>query len=157
MNFVVSITLFTVFAVVLTVVLLTGASSFKQVSVHSQERYEQRTPLLYAAQKIRGFDRVDSVSYRNAIRVADVYGTRALVLSDELHDIYIYEYDGYLTEFLAFSGGSPILEAGIKLFSVESAEFEFVSESLIRVTIDEASIYVNLTAGKKLILSEGAN
>jgi len=144
MNFVVSISLFTVFAILLTLVLLMGASSFKSVSVNAQERYEQRTPLLYVSQKIRGFDRVDSV------KITETNGINTLVLSDEFHDIYIYEYNGYLTEFLAFSGDNPRLEIGISLFKVQSVKFElddFMGSSLIKVTIDESEVYVSLTSG----------
>jgi hypothetical protein len=135
-----SIALFAVFAVVLTLVLLTGAAAFRTVAAQAEERFESRTPLMYVTQKLRAFDRVDSV------QIIEIHDARYLKLSDENFDIYIYHHDGYLTEFLAFSGDYPRLEIGTKLFKADSVEFEWAAESLLRVTIDGSEVYVSLSA-----------
>jgi hypothetical protein len=63
-------------------------------------------------------------------------------------DVYIYEHDGFLKEFYAFDfdDSPPRLEIGEALFSVESADFEWVTSSLIRITINENSIYIGLSS-----------
>jgi hypothetical protein len=144
--------LFTVFALFLTLVLLTGASSFRKVSEKAEERFTERTPLLYVTQKVRAADRVDSV------RIAEVDDIPVLILTKPFGDdygnsgeilIYIYEHDGFLKEFFAFDSfeeNPPRLEIGEALFPVESADFEWVTPSLIKITINESSIYIGLSS-----------
>jgi hypothetical protein len=134
-------TLFTVFAVFLTLVLLMGASSFRNVSAGADERFTERTPLLYISQKIRGFDRADSV------RIDRLDEIDVMILSERDYDTYIYVYEGYLTELITFSDSVPHFRLGTALFAAETAEFEFAADSLVKVTIDGKSVYVGLTAG----------
>jgi hypothetical protein len=131
-------TLFTVFAVVMTLVLLSAASSFRSVSDSAEERFSERTPLLYVAQKIRGFDRSGAVKL-DRIDEADV-----LVLREEYYDVLIYERDGFLCELFVLHGNSPDLRLGAALFPVQGAGFELVTHSLVRVTANGKSVYVSL-------------
>ncbi|MCL2633364.1 MAG: DUF4860 domain-containing protein [Oscillospiraceae bacterium] len=151
LSFVMNMTLFTVFALFLVLVLLSGAGTFKNVAAASEERYSERTMLFYVSQKIRKCDRVDGVS-------TDIINdTPVLVLNDYYYDdysgtsgtiqIYIYHSDGWLTEFYAFDYEAPNLDLGVKILPAESVVFEFVSDSLIEITINEKSTYVNLSSG----------
>jgi hypothetical protein len=150
-NFAVSMMLFTVFALFLTLVLLTGASSFRKVSEKAEERFTERTPLLYVTQKVRAADRSDSV------RIAEIDNIPVLILTKPYGDdfgnsgeiyVYIYEHDGFLKEFYAFDfdDSLPRLEIGEALFPVKSMDFEWVTESLLKITINENSIYINLSS-----------
>jgi hypothetical protein len=154
-NFAVNMMLFTVFALFLTLVLLTGASSFRKVSEKAEERFTERTPLLYITQKVRAADRIDSV------RITEINNIPVLVLIKPYGDdygnsgeieIYIYEHDGYLKEFYAFDfdESEPRLEIGEALFPIDSMDFEWVTESLLKITINENSIYINLSSGVSL-------
>ena len=140
LNFAVSMTLFTVFALFMTLVLLMGASSFRNVSDSASNRYNERTSLFYISQKIRGFDRADSV------KVAEIDGVGALILSNNVHNIYIYGKDGFICELYSLAGESPDLRVGTPILPVASLEFEAESESLIKITVDGKSVLVNLTS-----------
>jgi hypothetical protein len=150
LSFVVSMMLFTVFALFLTLVLMTGASSFQSVSDGVRERFEERTPLFYVSQKIRASDRTD------AVRITEVNGIQALVLTEPFNDedlgisgeilIYIYEHGGFLKEFYAFDDSPPNLQIGTAVFPAESISFGFVTDSLLKVEINGESLYINLSA-----------
>ncbi|MCL1866778.1 MAG: DUF4860 domain-containing protein [Oscillospiraceae bacterium] len=138
LNFAVSMTLFTVFALFMTLVLLMGASSFRNVADGAQSRYNERTSLFYISQKVRGFDRADSV------KVADIGGVRTLILVNDFRNIYIYEKDGYICELYSLHGESPDLRVGTPILPVTSLEFESESESLIKITVDGKVAFVSL-------------
>ncbi|MCL2638847.1 MAG: DUF4860 domain-containing protein [Oscillospiraceae bacterium] len=136
LGFAVSMTLFTVFALFLVLVLLAGASSLESIAASAEERFSERTPLLYIAQKIRSADRAD------AVQITQIDGVSVLVLTDNSVQIYIYYYDGYLNELYTF--GVPNLRLGTRLFAAESVSFEVVEKSLIKATVDDNSINVSL-------------
>jgi hypothetical protein len=135
LNFIVSITLFTVFALALTLVLLTGASAFRDVSESAQERFDERTPLLYISNRLADADRVF---------LSEVDGTPVLIVMDDVFAIYIYLYEGHIREFYSMSGGISELELGVETFAAESLTFARLSSSLLQVTIDGRSIYANV-------------
>jgi len=149
LNFAVSMTLFTVFALFLTLVLLTGASSFRSVSEGTEERYTERTPLLYVSQRIRSADRAGMIKITEIdnipalLMLSEPYGDG--IVSGEIQ-IYIYYHDGFLKEFYAFDGEAPRLEIGQAIFPADSAEFELITSSLIKITINGKSIFVNLSS-----------
>ena len=133
LNFAVSMALFTVFALVLTLVLLMGASSFRNVAANAEERFNERTPLLYVSQKIRSFDRANGIKIENDM----------LILTENNHTTYIYHLDGYVRELLVFDDDEPRFELGISLFPAEIMKIEAVNQLTV-VTINEKSILVNL-------------
>jgi len=139
LNFVVSMTLFTVFALFMMLVLLMGASAFKGVSARAEERYAERTPLLYASQKLRSADWV-------TMTVID--DTPVLVLGDTSGNtrVYLYLYGGYVTELFVFGDTAPNFEIGTQLFPAESLEFALLTPTLISVAIDGSCIFVNLAS-----------
>jgi len=138
LNFVVSMALFTVFALCLTLTLLMGATSFKNVSDEAEERYLERTPLLYISQKLRSFDRTGGVMLET------INGIDVLTLTEEEFNIHIYRQEGYMKELLVFHGDSPNLDLGMELFPAKSMEFHMLTESLMIVTVNKKSICVNL-------------
>jgi len=150
LNFAVSMTLFTVFALFLTMVLLTGASSFKNISASADARNSERTPLLYITQKIRSNDRLMPYSPAGSVQIAIIDSLPVLVLgAGEEIMTYIYFYEGYLTELYAFADEVPNLRIGTPLFQTDTVAFEEqVVPSLLRITIGAKSIYVNLSAGR---------
>ena len=151
LGFAVSMMLFTVFALFLMLVLLTGASSFRSVSSVIEERYSERTALLYVSQKVRMCDR------ENGVNITEIDGVRALVLNSYYIDnftgnkgditIYIYEKDGYLNELYTFGDEEPQLRLGMRLLPAESAEFEMISRSLLKININDSDILVKINAG----------
>jgi hypothetical protein len=150
-NFAVSMTLFAVFALFLTLVLLTGASSFRNVAASSEARHNERVPLMYVSQRLRAFDRVDAFSGERAISVAQIDGVSAIVLTEtqefEKIAIYIYQHEGFLNEMYVFDDDKVDLNLGERLFAAESAHFAETRPGLIEITIDGNTTYVNLMSG----------
>lgn len=149
-NFAVSMTLFTVFALFLMLVLITGASSFKNVSDMAETRFHERTPLLYISQKLRANDRAE------AIRIGEVEGIPALMMTERFTDdltgatgsltVYIYYYNGHLNELFTFDDDVPQLRLATPLFPAEDAGFEMLTPALIKVTVNGKSIHANLSS-----------
>jgi len=152
LNFVVSMALFTVFALCLTLTLLMGASSFRNVSSSADERYRERTPLLYISQKLRSFDRVGGVMLER------IDGTDVLTLSEDEYNIYIYHRDGYIRELLVFEGDTPNLDLGTELFAAKNMDFHnMFIDSLIIVTVNKSSICINLMSEELYEYDEDEN
>jgi len=148
LNFAVNMTLFAVFALFLTLVLLTGASSFRNVAASAKARHKERVPLMYVSQRIRAFDRIDAGEH--AVRVENIDGRSVLVLTEtqifEKMAVYIYQDGGFLNELYVFDDEEPEFRLGERLFVAESAEFEERQPGLIKITIDGNIAYVNLMA-----------
>jgi hypothetical protein len=144
LNFVINMALFTVFAMFLTLILLMGASSFRNISENAEERFNERTPLLYMTQRIRSFDSIE------AVRIGEVDGIPALILTETFVGgkavTYIYYYNGSLNENLVFGDDLPVLRLGTTLFPIDSINFNLHTSSLIEITINEKSIFVNLSS-----------
>jgi len=135
LNFIVSITLFTVFALALTLVLLTGASAFRGISAESEERFNERTPLLYLSNRLRDAD---------SVTIGEIDGTQVLAINYDLYDVYIYEYGGFICESATAPGDVPRLDMGFRLFAVEELEFLKDSDTLAQVIVNGRSIFVNV-------------
>ncbi|MCL1823224.1 MAG: DUF4860 domain-containing protein [Oscillospiraceae bacterium] len=141
LNFAVSMTLFAVFALFLTMVLLTGASAFKGLSTAVEERYSERTILLYLSQKVRMSDAAESVN------IAEYDGIPMLVLTTGAMNAYIYTEDGYLTELYGWSDEQPDFSVkGTPILPAENVGFEKVTASLIKITVGGNSTFVHLSS-----------
>ena len=139
-NFVINMALFTVFAMALTLALITGASTFREISKESNERFEQRTPLLYVANKLSGVEIVQIVEIGG-----DNSKINALKFNDDGLDIYIYLYNGYIHEMYDLGFDEVLrLDAGIALFAVRSMTFEKTTDNLLCVIINDKYVYMNL-------------
>jgi hypothetical protein len=138
-NFAVSLTLFTVFALALTLVLLTGAAAFREISEESEARFNERTPLLFMANRLYAADAVQIVEIGES-------GTPALLIREEFADVYIYLYDGYLREHLTFDAGIPPrrLDLGFELVRVDSIAFVAESPTLLRVTVNGRDLFARV-------------
>lgn len=106
--------LFSVFALCVLMVLLTGADAYQRLTERGQASYTNRTAAQYIVTKLRQADRLDGIS------VCDFEGQDALVVREKIGgDIYetrIYYYDGYLWELFAQAEGDYHPEDGEKLF-----------------------------------------
>jgi hypothetical protein len=139
LSFVVSMTLFTMFALFMMLVLLMGASSFRSVAERAEQRYNERTPLLYVSQRLRA---------GNAAAIAEIDGIQTLRLTESFSNgelsVYVYLYNGYICELTALADTTPDLSLGIRVIPAESLLFEAVTPALVRTEVNGNSIYVNL-------------
>jgi hypothetical protein len=129
----------------LTLTLIAGAATFRDISHESGVRFEQRTPALYIANRFRGIDAVQIVS------IGD--GTPALKIGAPENgsgfDIYIYLHNGYIHEMYDL-GFDEVLrpDAGIELFAVSSLSFDTIFDNLLVVDVNGTLVYVNTEVGQ---------
>lgn len=131
-----------VFALGLLLVLLTGASLYRNLVDRGEETYARRTALQYLTTRVRQAETVE---------IGELDGCEALVLGaiidGETYTTHIYCYEGWLRELYAVPGaalppqaGEPILEA--ETFSLKQ------EENLLTVTFGGDDLLLHLPAGK---------
>lgn len=109
--------LFSVFAVCILSVLLTGAGTYRRLTERDQRSAGQRTAVQYIATKVRQGDRLGAVS------VETFGGQPALVLAEEAEgETYltrIYVLDGCLRELFSAADAEMAPEDGEKVLEAE--------------------------------------
>ena len=110
--------LFSVFAVSILAVLLSGARVYRRLTERDDHAYDRRTAVQYVATRVRQADRLGDVSVRT------FEGCPALILSEEIEDeVYetrIYHYDGYIRELFVSAEGEFLPEDGEKVLPAGS-------------------------------------
>lgn len=130
--------LFSVFAVCIMSVLLTGADAYQRLARRDQESYDRRTVTQYIATKVRQNDGAGAIS----IRLFDEAGTQAegdtLQLLEQLEGeeycTRIYCWDGHIRELFAEPSDEFYPEDGEKIMEAESLWFS-LEDDLLTVTI----------------------
>lgn len=116
------LTVFTVFALCILMVLLTGARGYEALVRRGEKTYACRTAAQYLATRVRQSDTADGIS------VEDFGGQSALVLRQEIDgETYltrIYCHDGFLRELFTTEKGSFSPEDGEKLTELTALSFE---------------------------------
>ena len=131
--------LFCVFAVMALGLVVTGAGVYSRTVSSMEEGYSSRTALAYVAEKLRQNDRAGAVSVSdNVLSLYDSDENGAYVL-------YIYSYEGYLTELSTREDLDFSPEAGQKLLKLSDFSVSETAEGMIRVSVrakggDEASM-----------------
>jgi len=132
---------FSIFAISVLMVLMLGASIYRNINDISNDGQSELTALSYIWTKTKNFDDAGS------LHVGDFQGVPSLFIDEKLGDTYyrtaIYYYDGWLCEL--FSEASLVFspEDGVRVISVNEIRFESVDHGLIKAT----------TGGKSLMLS----
>ena len=114
--------LFSVLAVCILSVLLTGAEAYQRLSTRDQLSYDQRTAAQYLTTRVRQADRLGDVSIRS------FDGQDALVLTENIegstYETLIYCYDGYLRELFADSSVGFLPEDGEKVLPANALSIQ---------------------------------
>ena len=117
-----ALVVFTLFALCILGVLLTGAKGYRALVRRGEEVYEYRTAAQYLSTRVHQADRAEG------IRAEDFGGQSTLVLRQEIEgEIYltrVYCYEGFLRELFTAENGSFSPEDGEKLLELESLQFE---------------------------------
>ncbi len=126
--------LFGVFTLSALVLVILGANIYKQTVSHMTENYDSRMACSYFSEKIRQND------FASAIELDELYGTEALIFSQEIqgetYATYLYYHDGYLRELFIKKDsniGDDPLDAGNAIMKLEHLDMEFVSDNLLKV------------------------
>ena len=129
-----TLTLFAVFAAASLIVVFIGAEVYSATIARADTSFEINTTLSFVTTKIRQHDSYD------AVRLDDVSGTQALVLTRAIGDAYfetwIYHYDGVLREL--FKNRENVdalwLGAGQALVNVHYLSFAMLADGLIEIS-----------------------
>ena len=135
MNGLVVLLLFSILAICIMGVLLTGASAYQRLSERDNSGYERRTAAQYIATRVRHADR------NGAVFVRDFEGERALILR-EVIDGYDYEtmvdyHDGWLWELFVPVDSGFLPQDGIRLLELQDLEFQ-VNDGLLTAKVVNA-------------------
>lgn len=140
--------LFSIFAVCVLLVLLTGAGSYRRLTERDAESYDQRIAVQYVAAKIRGADADD------CIFTGDFSGTAAsdgdtLHLLEKiggvLYDTRVYYYEGYIRELFTAADAAFSPEDGNPVLSARGLAFDWNGRLLTVTATDEAGKTTTLT------------
>lgn len=140
-----TLAVFTVFALCILLVLLTGAKVYQKLVDHGRESYEARTVAQYIATRVRQAEDVTVESFG---------GCEALVaweqIDGETYLTRVYWQDGYIRELfcaedaaLSPEDGEKILEADSLLFSLE--------KGLLTARIDSRELKLYVRGGKEVL------
>lgn len=135
---------FTVFAVCVLLVLLTGAKVYRQLVSTGSESYEARTAIQYVATRVRQAE---------AVTVEDFGGCNALVaweaIDGEPYLTRVYCHDGYIRELFCAEKAALSPEDGEKIMEAENLSFS-LEKSILTVRIDSRELKLYLRTGKEV-------
>jgi len=132
---------FSIFAFSVLMVLMLGASVYRNINDISRDGQDERMVLSYVRTKIKNNDVAGSVY------VDDFSGVTALFIDEKVGDTdfvtVIYNYDGWLYELfsetsLEFSPGT-----GVRIAGIDNMRFDEVDHGLIKVSAGDFSILLS--------------
>lgn len=143
---------FTVFAVCILSVLLTGADVYQRIAEREEHNYDRRTAAQYITTRVRQADRSGSLS------VESFGGVDVLVLREEIdgdsYETRVYCFEGYIRELFTVAGGDFTPGDGEKLLRAAGLSFQWetpvlsVEITLADGTMQSLSLYLRGERGK---------
>ena len=124
-----------------------GADVYQKNVDTMRKNYDRRTASAYLVQKVRQAD------VRGAVRVDELNGTPALVLTNRVGDrdyaTWLYLYDGKLCEQLLRAEMAPEPAAGQEILPLKAMELDALSGRLLSVRLtledgEEEAFYLGL-------------
>lgn len=146
--------LFLVFSVMMLLVLLFGASAYKNITTSLEQQYRERTCLNYIAAKVRNCDSAGKVY------ITDVPGVPALAMDEGTGDIvyttYIYYYNGSLYELYIEKDSQFSPSDGFSILPLDDVAIEQMTDSLFKVECTAngrtAEILINTSSSEGEVL-----
>lgn len=132
--------LFGVFAVSALALVTIGADVYQHTVEDMGVNYESRTAVSYIMEKVRQNDTADSI-YLTTLEDAPALCMLSRI-EDETYGTYLYFYDGHLKELFMREGaslGGQVLPAGTDIMELKGLTFSYVSNDLIRASLQTAS------------------
>jgi len=124
--------IFCVFAVSVLMILMFGASIYKNINAMSRDGHAERTALSYIWTKAKNGDDAGKVY------VGDFRGLPALCIDEEIfgttYRTSVYFYDGWIYELFSETSLDFLPEDGTRVIEVTGVSFEELGHGLIRVS-----------------------
>ena len=134
-----------VFALCLLLVLLTGASRYRDLVERGEAAYTKRTALSYLTTRVQQSE---------TVRAGDFENCPALILEDtvdgEVYTTRIYCYEGWLRELYTVPGAKVSPADGEKLLEAEGLQLS-ADKQLLTVTLGADSLLLYLPAGAEVV------
>jgi hypothetical protein len=128
----------TVFALCLLLVLLSGASCYRNLVDRGEESYGRRTAVQYLTTRVRQAQRVE---------IGDFEGCESLILEETVEDEYyttkVYCYEGWLRELYTVPGAKLPPNAGTAVLEAENMELSREG-SLLRIGLNGEELLLQL-------------
>jgi len=132
---------FSVFAISVLMVLMLGASIYRNINDITIENQNEHTALAYIWTKTKNFDQVDGIS------VGDFNGISALFIDENIDGTHfrtiIYNHNGWLLELFSDASLEFSLNDGVPVVPADGLHFEAIEHGLIQVTISDMSLYLS--------------
>ena len=136
---------FSIFALSVLMVLMLGASIYRNINDISHDGQSEHTALSYIWTKTKNFDDAGSV------HVGDFQGVSALFIDEMLGDTQyrtaIYHYDGWLCELFSEAALEFSPADGVRVIRVDEMRFEAVDNRLIRASTGAKSVMLSPRSG----------
>ena len=134
----------TVFALCLLLVLLSGASCYRDLVDRGEMAYARRTAQQYLTTRVRQAERVE---------IGQLDGCAALILEEtvegETYTTRVYCYDGWLRELYTVPGAVLPAKAGRTILEADALELHR-DGSLLTVTLDTEELLLHLPEGTEV-------
>jgi len=132
---------FSIFAISVLLVLMFGASIYRNINELSRVNESEHTALSYIWTKTKNFDNADSIS------VGEFSGIPALLIDQRFGDYdfrtAIYYYDGWLYELFSEAGLEFSPADGTRIVMVNDLSFEAFDNGLFRATTGDRSLLLS--------------
>lgn len=133
-----------VFALCILLVLLTGASFYRDLVDRGETTYTHRTALQYLATRVQ---------QAQIVKSGELADCPALILEEtlgeEIYTTHIYCYEGWLRELYTVPGAELDPNDGEKLLEAQGFSLSR-QEKLLTVTLGEDSLFLYLPAGSEV-------
>ena len=127
-DFLFTLALFTLFALAALALVVTGARVYRSTAASMEQNYTTHTALAYVAEKLRQNDVAGAVEADGSRLCLTQYG-------EENSCLYIYEYQGWLTELLIRESQEFRPEGGQRLLEIQSFSAEQKAGSLYEISV----------------------
>lgn len=139
-----TLVVFTVFAVCLLLVLLSGTEVYKNLHRQGTAQYAQRVTAQYLTTRVR---------QSQAVRVEDFCGYQSLTMEEEIEgDVYltrVYCYDGAIRELYSEETAPVAPEDGASIAQGATLTFS-LDAGLLTVMIDETLLTLRIPTGREV-------
>ena len=143
--------IFCVFAVSVLMVLMLGASIYKNMTDLTRDGQDESTTLAFVWTKVKNCDEAGS------IYIDDFYGRSALcfdeVLGGTVYQTLIYHFNGWVYELFCEKGLGLRPEDGIQIIRIGELEFKELDYGLIKIVTGDKSLLVSPRGGNARIES----
>jgi len=137
--------IFSIFAFSVLLVLMLGASVYRNINDISRDGEQEHTALSYIWTKTKNFDNAGS------IHVGDFEGVSALFIDEILGDTEfrtaIYYYEGWLYELFSETDLIFYPEDGVRIVQADALSFFDLGEGLIEVTAGAKNLILSPRSG----------